>query len=221
MIVRTTRNTVIRKFILLGKLADEYLRQLSLYGPLVTELQFDDLVTFEHTKFKPLAATIAVEKHTRRILGFRIATIPAGGPLAKKAREKYGPRKDERKTKRRALFEELKPIIHEYALIESDKEPSYGLDVREFFPKATYKTHKGRRGCVTGQGELKAGGFDPLYSLNHTYAMGRANINRLYRRTWNTTKLAERLSYHIALYAIVHNLVLIKPKPRVVTEIFA
>jgi len=47
-------------------------------------------------------------------------------------------------------------------------------------------TTKGRRECVVGQGELKGGGFDPLFSLNHTCAMIRAHVSRLFRRTWNT-----------------------------------
>ena len=32
-------------------------------------------------------------------------------------------------------------------------------------------TTKGRRGCVIGQGELKRGGYDPLFALNLNYAL--------------------------------------------------
>jgi hypothetical protein len=56
-----------------------------------------------------------------------------------------------------------------------------------------------------GQGELKSGGFDPLFSFNHTAAMLRANINRLVRKTWCTTKRIDRLEAHIALYVQFHN----------------
>jgi hypothetical protein len=41
-------------------------------------------------------------------------------------------------------------------------------------------------------------------SMN-TYAMMRANINRLFRRTWNTTKDPRRLRDHIDLYVWYHN----------------
>jgi hypothetical protein len=61
-----------------------------------------------------------------------------------------------------------------------------------------------------GQGELKAGGFDPLFSLNHSFAMARANMNRLFRRSWCTNKLPQRLALHFAMYALYHNLILIK-----------
>ncbi len=63
--------------------------------PQVTSLEFDDLETFEHTKCKPLSATIAVESKTRRILGFRVARMPAKGLLAAISRKKYGYRKDD------------------------------------------------------------------------------------------------------------------------------
>ena len=75
---------------------------------------------------------------------------------------------------------------------------------------------KGRRGCVVGQGELKAIGFDPIFAFNHTAAMLRANMNRLFRRTWCTTKTIRGLEDHLALYVKYHNeelLNLKKPTP--------
>lgn len=172
---------------------------------IVTNFQFDDMETFEHTKCKPISITLAVEKHTRLILGFEAAPMPAKGLLVKKALKKYGLRVDGRKSARRKLFADLRQIVAERALIESDQNPHYESDVREFFPSATHQVFKGRRGCVVGQGELKGGGFDPLFSLNHTCAMLRANINRLFRRTWCTTKKIEGLREQIAIYAKSHN----------------
>jgi hypothetical protein len=86
----------------------------------------------------------------------------------------------------------------------------YPLPVKQVFPESLHQVFKGQRGCVVGQGELKALGFDPLFSLNHTAAMLRANINRLFRRTWNTTKKPMCLTYHIAIYVFFHNLRLLK-----------
>ena len=62
---------------------------------------------------------------------------------------------------------------------------------------------------MTGQGELKKLRFDPLFALNHTCAMLRANINRLFRRTWCTTKKKECLEDHLAVYMDFHNRVLL------------
>ena len=171
----------------------------------VSDMQFDDMETFEHTKCKPVSIILSVEKHTRLILGFKVARMPAKGLLVRRSLKKYGKRPDERKEAREQLFTELKDSLIPHANIYSDQNPHYEPDVKKHFPLANYETFKGRRGCVVGQGELKGGGFDPLFSLNHTAAMLRANINRLFRRTWCTTKKIEGLEDHIAIYAKAHN----------------
>lgn len=210
MLLKTNRKTIARKLIFLGILAKDLMRaSSSLFEP-VKELQFDDLETFEHTKLKPLSVVMAVEAKTRRILGFEVASMPAKGLLVAKALKKYGRRKDERKKAREKLFKELQSQGAHKALIKSDENPHYAPSVRKFFPDCTHKTYPGRRGCVVGQGELKAIGFDPLFSLNHSFAMLRANINRLFRRTWNTTKKPGNLAHHIAIYILFHNHVLIR-----------
>ncbi|RME16932.1 MAG: transposase, partial [Bdellovibrio sp.] len=81
--------------------------------------------------------------------------------------------------------------------------------VRAFFPKATHIQLKGQRGAITGQGELKKTAFDPLFSLNHTCAMFRANVNRLFRKTWCTTKKLQPLIDHLEIYMWYHNKVLL------------
>lgn len=203
-ILNIHRTTVQRKKTFLAIGAIEWLSKFRLKKQ-VHELQFDDMETFEHSKCKPVSITLAVEKRTRLILGFKVASMPAKGLLVKKAFKKYGPRPDHRKLARIELFEELKICVNEHATIESDQNPHYEPDVKTHFPNASYMTFKGRRGCVVGQGELKGGGFDPLFSLNHTCAMLRANINRLFRRTWCTTKKISGLEEHIAIYSKSHN----------------
>ncbi len=211
-LIGVNQKTVVRKFVFLGKHSLEYLRSnLHAKSDKYSEVVFDDMESFEHTKCKPLSISLMVEDKTRFILGFRVASMPAKGLLAKKAVKKYGYRVDERKQKRQELFNQIKPLLTDQVQIKSDESTHYTFDIKKHFPKSCHLTYKGRRGCVVGQGELKAGGYDPLFSLNHTAAMLRANINRLFRRTWNTTKKAERLEYHIALYAWYHNKCLIPP----------
>lgn len=208
IVLRLHRTTVVRKFLFLGKEAEERFYRLNQERGLAMEFEFDDLETFEHTKCKPLSVTLAVEFKTRRILGLEVSTMKAKGKLVGKAK-RYGERKDTRKDARRALFERLVGMTSETCLIKSDQNPYYEKDVREFFPKATYHQYKGQRGSLGGQGELKKIKFDPLFSLNHTCAMLRANVNRLIRKTWNTTKRQDRLRAHLFLYAEFHNRVLI------------
>jgi hypothetical protein len=185
------------------------LKQHNLLFPKASIIEFDDLETFEHTKCKPLSITLAVEFQTRRILGFEVSSMPPKGKLARQAMKKYGPRRDERKQGREKLFKSLSSLVSENAVIKSDQNPHYPEDVKRHFPLATHEAYKGQRGSIVGQGELKKVRFDPLFSLNHTCAMLRANINRLARKTWCTTKLPQRLKAHIAIYAIYHNLYLI------------
>jgi hypothetical protein len=198
-----------RKFLFLSKWAEVYFKKHRESFLPSSEVEFDDLETFEHSKMKPLSVAMFVESKTRRILGFNVAKMPAKGLLVRRALKKYGHRKDERADKRKDLFKDISEFIDPQATIKSDENPHYLKDVRKYFRKCHHKAYKGRRGCVVGQGELKAGGFDPLFSLNHTFAMFRANLNRLFRRTWNTTKKPERLEKHLWLYCLYHNLYLI------------
>ena len=210
-ILNISRTTITRKLIFLGThIKASFDRISESEREKVTELQFDDMETFEHSKMKPLSITLAVESGSRKIIGFEVSSMPSKGRLAKRSCEKYGKRQDGRREARSKLFTKIAGIVAKGATIKSDMNPHYPPDVKKFFPESEHKVVKGRRGCVTGQGELKAGGFDPLFSLNHTAAMFRANINRLFRRTWNTTKKMERLEFHIAIYSLFHNVYLTK-----------
>lgn len=196
---------MVRKFRFAMSTAKEELQKFNQnFNPCV-EVEFDDLETFEHTKCKPLSVTLMVEYRTRRILGFEVAQMPAKGRLAHIARKKYGPRADHRSQARKKLFQEMQSLVHPLATLRSDSNPYYLGDVKRFFPKARYETILGSRGAITGQGELKKIKWDPIFSLNHTCAMLRAHINRLFRKTWCTTKKKDQLAGHIALYALEHN----------------
>ncbi len=198
--------TVARKLKFLGVHASEALKENKhLINKDISSFVFDDMESFEHSKLKPLSISLAVEEKTRFILGYAVSRMPAKGLLTQKSIQKYGKRKDERAKNRRELLKRLKPFVRLNAQIKSDESTHYIKDLSQIFPGCEHKRYKGRRGCVVGQGELKSGGFDPLFSLNHTAAMLRANINRLFRRTWNTTKDPECLSHHIALYVWYHN----------------
>lgn len=202
--MKLNRITVVRKFLFLSLVSEFEFTKGNFKKGKAQIIEFDDLETFEHTKCKPVSVTMAVEHETRRILGIEVSQMPAKGLLVKKAK-KYGLRVDKRRAARRRLFKRIERFMHEGALIKSDSNPHYESDVRRFFPNSEHKRFLGQRGSTTGQGELKKVGFDPLFSLNHTCAMLRANINRLFRKTWCTTKQKERLYWHLILYANYHN----------------
>ncbi len=169
------------------------------YGP-IKQVQFDDLLTFEHTNCKPLTVPVAIIDDVRIPLGFRVASIPAFGRLAKVSKERYGKRADDSVQARKSLFEELQKVLPEDVHFKTDGHRHYPVLIKQYFPKATHSIHNSDRGCVVGQGELKKTHFDPLFTINHSFANARAKINRLNRRTWCTTKLPKRLSDHIDIY---------------------
>ncbi len=204
-LLNLNRKTIKRKLIFLGFQSLLKMRQFNLNLPKAERFEFDDLETFEHTKMKPVSVTLAVESLSRRILGFSVSSMPAKGLLAKKSIRKYGVRKDDRAKGRTDLFQYLKGVVSPNAIIKSDQNPHYPNDVQKHFPQSTHIAIKGQRGVITAQGELKKIKFDPLFSLNHTCAKLRADINRLIRKTWCTTKKIERLRLHLALYADYHN----------------
>ncbi len=169
------------------------------YGPIDT-VQFDDLVTFEHTKMKPITVPMAVVDGERIPLGFNVASIPAFGLLAAKSREKYGPRVDDSQAAREAVFQELSTVLPPDVRFKTDGHSHYKVLIKQYFPNATHEIFISDRGAVVGQGELKKTRFDELFSINHTFATVRAKINRLNRRTWCTTKDPERLADHIDVF---------------------
>ena len=176
----------------------------------VEEVQLDDLITIEHTKLKPLSVTVAVNKKTREFLGVEVSRIPAFGHLAHKSVVKYGYRKSELKNGINKLFKNLEGVISNDAVFESDEHKLYPGFIKAYFPNARHKTYKGDPSSVAGLGELKKNFRDPLFTINHSLAMLRANINRLIRRTWCTTKLPSMLQFHLNIYIEYHNSFLLK-----------
>ena len=197
--------TVARKLEYLGTQLRLKLGQLNQGFKTIAAIQFDELQTIELTKCKPLSVAMAVSEDGRKILGFEVSSMPATGHLATISRKKYGIRRDDRKKGLAKLFKQLHHHLNQHISIRSDQCPYYAPIVTRYFPQATYRQFKGETSSISGQGELKKVRRDPLFSINHTFAMLRANINRLIRKTWCTTKKMARLVDHLTIYAWVHN----------------
>ncbi len=202
------RAAIARRILRFGSCAAHNLENYRKTREKVTQLDFDELETFEITKCKPLTAAIAVEDKSRKILALAVGRIPAKGPLAAISRKKYGPRACERRKTLKQMFEDLKVCLAPVGTVKSDQSKAYPPFIREYLKQWQHEATPGRRGCVVGQGELKEGGWDPLFSLNHTYAMIRDGLKRLSRRTWCTTKKPESLTHCLYMYAWFHNLYL-------------
>ena len=84
------KDTVARRLVLLAEEAQHRERLRVATAPQASSVQFDDLITFEHSKMKPLSVTVISDADRWHILGSAVAQILASGLLAAKLREKYG-----------------------------------------------------------------------------------------------------------------------------------
>ena len=210
--LQVDKKTIERKVVYLAKKCEKKNErfQRGLRKSRVQKLQIDDLITCEHTKMKPLSISLAVDRERRYLLAAEVSQIPAFGLLAKKSVKKYGYRKSTHHLAMKNLGQKLQAIVSPTALIESDQHQAYPVFVKKYFSAATHKTYHGGRGCVVGQGELKKLNHDPLFTVNHTCAMLRENINRLKRRTWSTTKDPVKLKQHLEIFMYYYNTIYLK-----------
>jgi hypothetical protein len=148
---------------------------------------------------------MVVEVKQRKILGFQVRQSPATGHLAAIARKKYGKRASYRKQGIDQLLSDIKNLVPQNVQIDSDEDILYPPAIQQHLPQANHTTFKGDYPRSYGQGELKQNPRDPLFYINHTFAMCRANLSRLIRRTWSTTKKPERLTDALNIYVYYHN----------------
>ena len=83
-ILNINHKTVDRKLKYLAKKARVKNRRHLNNTKASTHVVFDDLITKENTKLKPLSVTLAVDEKTRSILALEVSQIPSFGHLAKR-----------------------------------------------------------------------------------------------------------------------------------------
>ena len=123
------------------------------------DVQWDELITFEHTRLKPLSVVVMSCVRTRCVIGFGVAQIPASGHIAARSREKYGHRTNKSAAMRKHVLSEVAQHVAPDATIVTDEHPRYAKEIETFFPDATHIQHRSVRGYLSGQGELKRTGY--------------------------------------------------------------
>lgn len=153
--------------------------------------------TFEHSKLKPLSIALAVRHKTGEIIGAKVAVMNCHGHMAARSQAVYGLRPDTRRFACRDVMESIKLVAKPKITIASDQKAAYVAYIHAAMPHAIHRAHLGRAKARNAH--------DPLFRLNHTAAKIRADISRMARRTWSTTKLAERLQDHLDIYIAFNN----------------
>ncbi len=205
-LIHCSKNTVARKLVWLSQ-NPETISQVKPQG--TEHLQIDELETIEHTKLKPLTVPICVNDKYK-ILSLTVGQIKAKGKLSEISLKKYGPREDQREKSLTELFVNLRRNIKSDPLtITTDAHPLYPKLIQKYFPGTKHiqvisrDQLKKKRELVYTSERKKV--FDPMFAMNQRCAMLRADIRRLTRRSWCTTKKIENLRKHLELYMIYNN----------------
>jgi transposase-like protein len=201
------RKTIERKFIYLAKKArmnQKTLLESWRQNP-ITDVQFDDLISSIHTRLKPVSVSVVIDPGTFKILGARVAEIPAFGKIAAISRRKYGRRQNHHPQALSKLLLDLKDCISSEAILKTDEHKRYPEIIAKHFPRAQHKTHKGLPASIVGMGELKTKKYDPLFAINHTLACFRGGMNRFIRKTWCTSKTLQHTQDHIDIFIDYYN----------------
>ncbi len=201
------RETVMRRFHILNEMAKtRHPRHLNhvFQGKQAPEVYMDELVTFLGTKLKGISVSTVVTQE-RLILGFEVVTCPPHEVYLERSIKKFGVTPDLRPQGITQCLDKGRKWIFEGAKVHTDKCIYYPESIAKTFPKATHVSTLSRKARAHGLGELKGGGFDPLFQINHVFALFRARLARLARKTWCTTKSQINLEKHIRIFAEAHN----------------
>lgn len=187
--------TVLDKIIFLSDKARKYHEEYLAYGLIQTnEVSFDEMESFEHTKLKPLSIAIAVCVESGRVIDLQVATMNAKGHIASRSQQLYGWRKDTRADACEEVICSIKKCCPPNVKVVSDGKLHYLTLLKTYLPNCNHVPIKARLVKKAPKEDKKA-----IQILNHRCALLRADISRLGRKTWATTKNKSMLQRHLDL----------------------
>jgi transposase-like protein len=207
-ILKISRQTVANKFVELSVLARRTHEKHIKDGKLKTNyVQLDEMFSYEHTKYLPLSIAVAIRAKTGEIIEAQVAQSHSA-VAKKKVPIKY--RHLWRPNLSHVAVEDCIISIEKCArdprllTILSDKTKNYFTTIKTYLPQAVYAQHSGRIPSYIPHANRKQ--FpNPLFMINHICAKIRADLSRMRRRTWITTKKRDYLQAHLDLYIAWHN----------------
>lgn len=212
-ILHCQRATVARRLESFGKSCEVFHRRMlaqrdrskTWSGPFV----LDELETYEHDRhLKPLTVPVLVHKESYCILHAAVGTLPARKPVPPRKQKRLeeleadgNVRTSESREKVDECFGVLEEIVPtEGALVvRTDEKSSYQTLLKERFGERV--EHR------TTHSTLPRTTMNPLFAINHTFAMMRDGLSRLVRRTWAASKEREKLVWHLWTYIAWRNYV--------------
>lgn len=201
IVLGVNRKTIARKLVFIAKLAREA-HQEELNRLRTGTVQFDEMLTFEHSKLKPVTIVLAVRARNGQIIDAQAAAIPYRGPLASIARRKYGYRPNHAARAIKATLESVNACRKPGLRVLTDCHPLYPRYLRQHLGNVSHLALKRENPERTTD---RRNPNDRLFTLNYTCAKLRNDLSRLSRKTWVTTKRIDRLQAHLDLYIAFNN----------------
>jgi len=151
---------------------------------------------------------VLVHKPSHCILHAAVGTLPPRKPLSKANQKKLeayeaveGKRRSESRVKVKECFEVLQGIVPTtgLVLVNTDQKHTYRALLKDAFGERLVHQRTHSREPRTY--------WNPLFVVNHTFAMLRDGLSRLVRRNWAASKQREKLEWHLWLYIAWRNYV--------------
>ena len=149
-----------------------------------------------------MTVPLLVHLPSRCILHVAVGTLPPRKPLPPRKQkqleaietEEGAKRKSESRAKVSECFDVLKQITpgEGPVTVRTDEKPTYRAILRKQFGE--------RLAHQRTNSEEPRTFLNPLFLVNHTFAMLRDGLGRLVRRNWGATKERKKLEWHLWLY---------------------
>jgi transposase-like protein len=211
--LKCDRGTIARRLEIFGKHCQAFHERLMLErgqgAPWPGTFLLDELETYEHNRrLKPLTVPLLVHKPSHCILHAAVGTLPPRKPLSKANQKKLeqleeleGKRCSESRVKVAECFDVLERVLPSSGIVRvnTDEKHSYRVLLKERF--------QGRLVHQRTNSKEPRTYWNPLFVVNHTFAMLRDGLSRLVRRNWAVSKKREPLQWHLWTYIAWRNYV--------------
>jgi transposase-like protein len=210
-ILKINRKTVQRRLLRFGPaLLDfhrEHLDRALRSGGIRGSFSLDELETFEGSRrLCPVTVPVLIDRRTFFVVWSETAQMAARGRLGAREQAKklererlHGVRRSGAREAISACLDALRKV-HAPGLVEviTDQKGVYRAEIRRRF--------QGRIGAhVTESSKRARNRSNPLFAINHTFAMLRDQVSRLVRRSWGASKKREALRIHLWIWTAWRN----------------
>jgi hypothetical protein len=206
-----TRKTVVHRLKLLSghgrAFQDQALALVVKRGGLRGDFQLDELETHEHSRrLSPVTMPVLAETHSYFVVHHEVAPLPCRGKLKPRELEKKlqrERREGRRRSGSRAAVEKcFRRLAH---LVAPDAHITISTDFKTTYPGVLREVMQHPYQHVQHSSTAVRDYGNPLFPINHTFAMFRDGLSRLVRRSWGASKMRAWLDSHAWIWVVYRN----------------